>query len=337
MSTALPAFVRHADAARQGLLGQVAVARRGHRGLFGFAVAMAVLVPVLAVLTIVDDRVLLGVPIWIKPLKFAVSFVAYAGSLAWLLGQLQERTMRRVGWLIVAVSAVEMAIIVGQAARGVRSHFNDDTPFDAALFSVMGATIVVLWFATLAVALRFLHGATRSGPVAGRDSAAQSPDVVPPEEPGRDRAAGAAVRLGLFVALVGLLEGFVMVANGAHTIGLADGGPGLPLVGWSTTGGDLRIAHFIGMHALQGLPLLAAALAATGRLDEHTRVHIVRIAAAAWTGLVVLLTAQALRAQPLLAPDALTLTAAAALVLGTGAAVVTVLTRRRSHALVLSA
>ena len=313
MSTVLPAFARHADAARRGLLGQVVVARRGHRGLFGFAAAMAVLVPVLAVLAIVDDRVLLGAPIWVKPLKFAVSFVAYAGSLAWLLGQLQERTMRRVGWLIVAVSAVEMAIIVGQAARGVRSHFNDDTPVDAALFSVMGATIVVLWFATLAVALRFLR------------------------EPGRDRAAGAAVRLGLFVALVGLLEGFVMVAHGAHTIGLADGGPGLPLVGWSTTGGDLRIAHFIGMHALQGLPLLAAALAATGRLDEHTRVHIVRVAAAAWTGLVVLLTAQALRAQPLLAPDALTLTVAAALVLGTGAAVMTVLARRRSHSLVLSA
>ena len=105
----------------------------------------------------------------------------------------------------------------------------------------MGATIVVLWLATLAVALRFLR------------------------EPGRDRAAGTAVRLGLVVALVGLLEGFVMVALNGHSVGVPDGGPGLPLVGWSTTGGDLRIAHFVGMHALQGLPLLAAALAALRR------------------------------------------------------------------------
>ena len=54
----------------------LADARRGHRGLFAFAVAMAVLTPVLAVLAVVDDRVLLGAPLWLKPLKFAISFVA---------------------------------------------------------------------------------------------------------------------------------------------------------------------------------------------------------------------------------------------------------------------
>jgi len=283
----------------------LADARRGHRGLFAFAVAMAVLTPVLAVLAVVDDRVLLGAPLWLKPLKFAISFVAYAGALAWLLGRLRERALQRTGWVIVAASAVEMAIIVGQAARGVRSHFNADTAFDAALFSVMGATIVVLWFATLAVALRFLR------------------------QPDPDRAVGAAVRLGLVVTLVGLLEGFAMVALNGHAVGVPDGGPGLPLVGWSTTGGDLRIAHFVGMHALQGLPLLAAVLAVVGRLDENTRVRLVRIAAAAWTGLVVLLTWQALRAQPLLTPDAVTLAALATLVAVTGAATVGTLAAAR--------
>lgn len=288
----------------------LADARRGHRGLFGFAVAMAVLVPVLAVLAAVDDRVLLGAPVWLKPLKFAVSFAAYAGTLAWLLGQLRERALQKVGWVIVAASAVEMMIIAGQAARGVRSHFNTDTAVNTALFDVMGATVVVLWLATLAVALRFLR------------------------EPGRDRAAGTAVRLGLAVSLLGMAVGYVMVAKGAHTVGLADGGPGLPLVGWSTTGGDLRTAHFIGMHALQGLPLIAAVLAAVGRLDEQTRVRLVRVAGAAWTGLIVLLTGQALQAQPLFAPDALTLGVAAALVLGTGAAAAAVLVRRVPAAVV---
>jgi hypothetical protein len=194
-----------------------------------------------------------------------------------------------------------MAIIVGQAAVGHRSHYNVDTPLSAALWYTMGVTIVVLWLATLAVALRFLR------------------------EPGRDRAATSAVRLGLLVTLVGLAEGFLMATAGAHTVGAPDGGPGLPLLGWSTVGGDLRIAHFVGMHALQGLPLLAAALAAVDRFDEATRVRLVRVAAGAWTGLVVLVTWQALRAQPLTAPDATTLTAAAVLVVGAVAAVAKVL------------
>lgn len=268
----------------------LATARRGHPGLFAFAAVMAVATPVLAVLAVVDDRVLLGAPLWVKPLKFAISLVLYAGSLAWMLGHLRERTLQRAGWVVVVASAVEMAVIVGQAAVGNRSHYNMDTPFSAALWSTMGATIMVLWLATLAVALRFLR------------------------EKGLDRTATTAIRLGLVVALIGLAEGFLMASAGAHTVGAPDGGPGLPLLGWSTEAGDLRVAHFFGMHALQALPLLAVALAAVGRFDETTRVRLVRTAAAAWAGLVVLLTWQALRAQPLLAPDALTLAALAALV-----------------------
>lgn len=279
-------------------------ARRGHPGLFGFAVATAVLVPVLAVLAAVDDRVLLGAPLWLKPLKFALSFVAYSAALAWLLGQLRDRALQVTGWVIVVASATEMAIITGQAAMGNRSHFNQDGGLGTMLFSIMGATVVVLWLATLAIALRFLR------------------------EPGRDRVTGTAVRLGLVVALIGMLEGFVMIRLGSHAVGVPDGGPGLPLVGWSTTGGDLRIAHFVGMHALQGLPLLAAGLAALSRsggrigarLDESARGQVVWIVAIAWTGAVLLLTHQALRTQPLFNPDAVTLTTATALALGTGAA-----------------
>jgi hypothetical protein len=284
----------------------LAVARRGHRGLFAFAVAMAVLTPVLAVLAVVDDRVLLGAPLWFKPLKFAISLALYAATLSWMLGQLRERTLARTGWIVTAAAAIEMAVIVGQAAVGNRSHYNMDTPLSAALWGTMGVTIVVLWLATLAVALRFLR------------------------EPGRDRAATAAIRLGLAVALIGLAEGFLMATAATHTVGAPDGGPGLPLLGWSTVGGDLRIAHFVGMHALQGLPLFAAALAVGHRLDEVTRVRLVQIAAVAWTGLVVLLTWQALRAQPLLAPDALTLAALGALVAVTVAATVGTLAATRS-------
>jgi hypothetical protein len=185
----------------------------------------------------------------------------------------------------------------------VRSHFNDDSAFDAALYSIMGATITAAWLATVAIALRFLR------------------------ERSADRPTASAVRLGLLVGLAGMAVGFLISTNGGHAVGVPDGGPGLPFVGWSTTGGDLRIGHFVGMHALQLLPLVAAGLAALGRarLDETARVRIVQVAAAAYAGLVVLVTWQALRAQPLLAPDALTLAALAVVVGGTGLALVTVL------------
>ena len=87
-------------------------------------------------------------------------------------------------------------------------------------------------------------------------------------------AFGWALRLGLIIAMVGMGEGFLMTnptaqqlagwqageavtIAGAHSVGVPDGGPGLPVVNWSTTGGDLRIGHFVGMHALQVLPFLA--------------------------------------------------------------------------------
>jgi hypothetical protein len=270
----------------------LADARRGHPGLYGMTIAMAALAVVTVVLAVADQRELLGAPLWFKPLKFSLSIALYGAALAWMLSRLPGRSMWRAGWIITAGVALEMVIIVGQAARGVRSHFNDDSAFDAILFAIMGATIAVVWLATLAIALRFLR------------------------ERSDDRVTHSAVRLGLLVGLAGMAVGFLISANGGHAVGVPDGGPGLFIAGWSTTGGDLRIGHFVGMHALQLLPLLAAGLAAAGRgrLDETARIRIVQIAAAGYAGLVVLVTWQALRGQPLLAPDATTLLALAALI-----------------------
>jgi hypothetical protein len=288
---------------------------------------MILLALVCAVGLLVDQRTLLGQPIWAKPLKFSVSFALYAPTLAWMISLVRSTRTRRLasraGTVVAITSVIEMVAIVGQVVRGRASHFDVATPFDTAVWAVMGTSIAVLWVANLVIAVVLLR--ERS---------------LPP-------ATAWAVRLGLVAALLGMAVAFLMTspsgyqitqaeatgsmpAAGAHAVGVPDGGPGLPLVGWSTTGGDLRIGHFVGLHALQAIPLLALGLALlAGRVavlrSERVRAQLVGVGAGAWVGLTLLLTWQALRAQPLLAPDALTLAVGAGLVVtAVGAAAVVI-------------
>ncbi|WP_189958625.1 hypothetical protein [Streptomyces alanosinicus] len=259
---------------------------------------MAVTAVMSAVGLLVDDRVLVGAPVWAKPFKFSVSFVAYCLSLAWMLSFL--RRGRRVGWwagTVVAVTGlVEMVIITGQAARGKRSHFNHETPFDTALYNTMAVTVAILWAATLVVAVLLLRARIA------------------------DRAAAWAMRCGLVLALAGAAVGFLMTRPapgqrrgvskviGAHSVGVPDGGPSMPLTGWSTTGGDLRVPHFVGMHALQLLPALVMVLTGLAprfaRLaDDRLRLRLVLLASGAYAAVFALVLWQALRGRPLTAPD----------------------------------
>lgn len=292
--------------------------RTWHRPLVLFAAAMAVMAVVSGVGLMADDRVLAGAAIWAKPFKFAVSFVVYALSLAWMLTLVTRG--RRTGWwagtVVTLASLGEMAIITGQVIRGKRSHFNVATPFDAMLFQVMAVTVVVLWAGTLVIAVLLLRARIA------------------------DRASALAIRAGVLLALAGAGLGFLMTRPtpeqraadrrgaadviGAHAVGVPDGGPSMPLTGWSTTGGDLRIPHFVGMHALQMLPLFLLALVALAphvpRLrDARVRLRLVRVGSGAYAGLVALVLWQALRGQPLVHPDGATLSGAALIAAATAA------------------
>lgn len=125
--------------------------------------------------------------------------------------------------------------------------------------------------------------------------------------------AGMAVALFMFIPTPGQLATAEATGKqpivGAHGVGVEDGGPGLPIVGWSTTGGDLRVPHFVGLHALQVLPLIGVLIAGFGPrwLRPDHRVALVWTAGLGYLGLVLLLTWQALRGQPVVAPDAPTL------------------------------
>ncbi|MGH3488128.1 MAG: hypothetical protein ACRDP8_09495 [Actinopolymorphaceae bacterium] len=303
-----------------GTRSYLSQAFRWHRPLMVVAAAMAALVVVGAVGMVVDGRVLTGLPIWAKPTKFALSILLYSVTWAWLIAQLGR--VRRTAWWMGTVSAVflgvEMVIIVGQVLRGTTSHFNQATEFDAMLWSAMGGSIALVWVATLVVCVILFFN------------------------PGPDRARNLAIRAGGLLAVVGMALGFLMVMptsdqiaegetiSGAHTVGLADGGPGLFLLGWSTVGGDLRIPHFVGMHALQLIPLAAIALEILARRWSPLRrqgvaVRLVALAVGGYVALLALLTWQALRGQSIVHPDALTGFAFAGIVVAIGAGVTLIL------------
>ncbi len=272
---------------------------------------------------LIDRRTLLGAPIWAKPLKFAISGSLYFLTWSWLVSLL-PKFRRTANWLtnfLLLIFSAEYVLLVFQAVRGRASHFNVATEFDATVYGVMGKMVIGLWAATLALTVLVLFSRVE------------------------DRASYWAVRLGAVLSLAGISLGILMTSPsaqqmaqfqahrkpdlvGAHTVGLPDGGPGLPILGWSTAGGDLRIPHFIGMHALQALPLLAIGLGLLAtrfpRLrDAAVRTRLVLVGAVGYAGLIALVTWQALRAQSIVHPDATTLLAALGLagVVGLGAVV----------------
>jgi hypothetical protein len=261
--------------------------------LVGTGVFLAALAVPFGLGLLLDSRIITGAPAWLKPLKFAVSTAIYAFTLAWVFTYLPDwpRTRRIVGAGTAAAFLLEVAMIGGQAWRGTTSHFNVATPFDAAVFGVMGLVIVLQTLLAVALAVALWR------------------------QPFADPALGWALRLGVIVTVLGAFTGGLMtrptsaqIANarathqmplsGAHTVGAPDGGPGLPLTGWSTRHGDVRVPHFIGLHAWQALPLFVVLVLRRGR--DRTRIALAITAAGAYAAVFVGLLVQALRGLPML-------------------------------------
>ncbi|MEZ5670601.1 MAG: hypothetical protein R3F55_24835 [Alphaproteobacteria bacterium] len=245
--------------------------------------AVLVLVSALPVLAAaaVETRTLNGINLWIKPLKFQLSVALHLATLAWASTLLRPAAARS-RWLgaLALVSAgaamAEIVYIVAQAARGRHSHFNADTPFESAMYAAMGIGAVIL------VAAAGILGAMvwrRPGP-----------------------GLGDGLRLGAMLGLIGGAAATLVVAgylgsHGGHWVGGAtsDAG-GLPVVGWSTVGGDLRVAHFFATHMMQGLPLVGLLADRAGWPGRRA----VPLAAAIWLAVVAATFMQALAGIPLL-------------------------------------
>jgi hypothetical protein len=176
-----------------------------------------------------------NVSTWFKPFKFAFSTFLYAWAMAWYCFYLPKFNLPFFNWTVIGLLGFEIIYITLQAAKGQLSHFNISTPLYASLYSAMAfaASAVAIYTAYIGV-LFFINDFQ------------QLPTYYV-----------WSIRLAIVLFELFCFEGFVMGAKLTHTIGGPDGGEGLPILNWSTKYGDPRIAHFIGMHALQILPLLS--------------------------------------------------------------------------------
>ena len=225
----------------------------------GWALVLAV--PVFAALALVAPTA--GINPWIKPIKFSMSFSTFASTISLLLMALQiPQWQLKLARRVIAVSvALEIFSLGAQAWRSVYSSAGHSL-LDSGLAQmtntmVMVNTAIVMWMLVL-----FCMNRVRTDRVDG-------PMV-------------AAIRYSIVIFLVGNAIGGYMLARGSHIVGAPDRTPGLPFVNWSTIGGDLRIAHFIAIHAIQIVPLFAYILSQMSPIPavKHRRIAIAVLAIA---------------------------------------------------------
>ncbi len=191
---------------------------------------------IFAILIQITDTQILGVSAWLKPFKFFLSNTIFVWTMAWLSHYLEKpRTVKAYSWMVALVMGVELSYIVSQSAFGETSHFNMSTAYNQIMWAVMGSSIALLTVWTAYIGILFFIKKF-------------------PKLPQRYVWG---IRLGILLFVVFAFEGFLMGGAMTHTVGGVDGGEGLPVTNWSTKHGDLRIAHFFGMHALQIVPLVS--------------------------------------------------------------------------------
>ncbi len=183
----------------------------------------------------IDDRQLMGVNVWIKPTKFALSGIIVLWTMGWYLLNypFSEKSKNFISIAAASLMIIEIIIITGQAARGVSSHYNTSSLLDGIAFGIMGWAIglftgIVFWF--------FIKSFS---------SQLEFPNYMK-----------WSFRISWFTFLFASAIGGSMISQFGHNVGIADGGAGLPFLNWSTIGGDLRVAHFFGIHGIQIIPLL---------------------------------------------------------------------------------
>ena len=185
---------------------------------------------------LIDDREIMGINIWLKPFKFFISTAIYTLTVGYIItfypfSNLKSHIIRNlVSWTML----FELVIITIQAIRGEQSHFNTTTTLNGILFGLMGIFIGINVIVMAFMAFETVRCKLKLSKVIQYS-----------------------LLLGWLVIIFGSWIGGQMIEQMSHNVGIQDGGEGLPLLNWSTIGGDLRVAHFFGLHSIQIIPIFA--------------------------------------------------------------------------------
>ncbi len=260
-----------------GLFGEW---RRREPTLAAFALVMVVAMAPTLIAMAIDARTFNGINVWMKPFKFELSTAVQMATLAWFWAYLDtsmraRRSVRAIAWAIGLIFLVEVAYIAFRASFAEGSHFNTSTLAAAIAYPLMGigilfTVIVSAWIGVL---------------------------VLRSSEGGISPTLRLAIGAGLVGGnILGAITGAYMSAQTGHWVGgVATDTGGVPLFGWSRTGGDLRVAHFIGLHAMQGIPVI-------GYLVRNLPAGrtIVWASLGVWTAATIFFFVQALLGRPVL-------------------------------------
>jgi len=200
--------------------------------------ALLLIVPVFAALALFVPAGTAAVNPWIKPIKFSMSFSTFASTISLFLLALRipkwQLTLARRA--IATSVAFEILSLAAQAWRSAY-HLSGQSLLDTSLAQITNSMVMVNTGIVCWILALFCVNRVHTEWI--------------------DRPMVAAIRYSIVIFLAGNAIGGYMLARGSHTVGTTDGGPGLPFVNWSVIGGDLRIAHFIAIHAIQIVPLFA--------------------------------------------------------------------------------
>ena len=203
--------------------------------LFYYGLLCLLLSVIFIILTKYTTTQVYNVSAWYKPFKFAFSTFLFAWAMAWYCYYLPNFNIAIFNWSVIILLGFEIFYIAFQANKGQLSHYNLSTPVYATLYSMMAlaATLVTLY--TAYVGLLFFTNSFPELPI----------------------YYVWAIRLGILIFVLFSFEGFAMGSRLNHSVGALNDNSNWFIIGWSKTVGDLRVSHFIGMHALQLLPILS--------------------------------------------------------------------------------
>lgn len=195
------------------------------------SLAFAALFAVCLVLQAIDPRLLNAAGVWVKPSKFFASLGLHIATLAWGLSLL-PKAPRWIAPAFISLACFEMAYMVFRAARGEASHFNSASSVAVIFYGLMGVAAVGMMIITL-------HAGW----------------LIPRRGHPRDLAFATGLGFILAAVLTTLVAGYLSSQSSHWIGGDQSDATGLPVFGWSTTGGDLRASHFVALHMMQAVPL----------------------------------------------------------------------------------